>query len=73
VVKRTKRGVVSTVACAALLITAACGGGSAGFAPRGKVSIRGQEINVLVPYQVPGRLLAEFTRETVLLSGAAIR
>ena len=63
-VKRAKRGVVSTVACAALLIITACGGGSAGFAPRDKVSIRGQEINVFLPYKVPGRLLAEFTRET---------
>ena len=67
--KRAKRGVVSAVACAAVLITAACGGGDSGgarsgFAPRNKVSIKGQEINVLLPYQVPGRLLAEFTRET---------
>ncbi|MGB6161742.1 MAG: extracellular solute-binding protein [Pseudonocardiaceae bacterium] len=63
--KRAKRGVVSTVACAAVLIIAACGGGgSSGFAPRDMVSIKGQEINVLLPYKVPGRLLAEFTRET---------
>jgi multiple sugar transport system substrate-binding protein len=53
------------VACAAVLIITACGGGgSPGFAPRDKVPIRGQEITVLLPYQVPGRLLAEFTRET---------
>src|SRR5437763_4501537 len=63
--KRARRGVVSTVVCAAVLIIAACGSGrSSGFAPRNKVSIQGQEINVLLPYKVPERLLAEFTRES---------
>jgi multiple sugar transport system substrate-binding protein len=66
---RAKRGVLSTVACVAVLIIAACGGGdsggaSSGFAPRNKVSIKGQEINVLLPYKIPGRLLAAFTGET---------
>ena len=64
-VKRARRGVVSTVVCAAVLIIAACGSGrSSGFAPRNKVSIQGQAINVVLPYKVPGRLLAEFTRES---------
>jgi multiple sugar transport system substrate-binding protein len=66
---RAKRGVLSTIACAAALIIAACGGGdsgggNSGFAPRDKVSIKGQEIDVVLPYKVPERLLAEFTRET---------
>jgi hypothetical protein len=54
VMTRAKRGVLSTVVCAVALIIAACD----------TVSIRGQEINVLLPYQVPGWLVAEFTRET---------
>ena len=64
--KRARRGVVSTVVCAAVLIIAACGSGrSSGFAPRNKVSIQGQEINVLLPYKVPERLLAEFGDPTM--------
>jgi multiple sugar transport system substrate-binding protein len=66
--KRARCGVLSMVVCAAVLVIAACDGGygegRSGFAPRGKVLIEGQEINVLLPYKVPGRLLDEFTRET---------
>jgi multiple sugar transport system substrate-binding protein len=66
--KRARRGVVWMVACAAVLVIAACGGEkggvSSGFAPRDQVSIRGQEINVLLPYQIPEPLLADFTRQT---------
>jgi multiple sugar transport system substrate-binding protein len=62
------RGIFWTVAWVAVLIIAACGGGdsgaSSGFAPRNQVSIKGQEINVLLPYKIPGRLLDEFTRRT---------
>lgn len=61
------RGVLWTVACVAVLFIAACGDDSAassGFAPRNQVSIAGQEINVLLPYKIPGRFLDEFTSQT---------
>jgi multiple sugar transport system substrate-binding protein len=61
------RGVFWTVACVAVLFIAACGadsGASSGFAPRNQVSIAGQEINVLLPYKIPGRFLDEFTSQT---------
>jgi multiple sugar transport system substrate-binding protein len=61
------RGVFWMVACAAVLSIAACGedsGASSGFAPRNQVSIAGQEINVLLPYKIPERLLEQFTSQT---------
>jgi multiple sugar transport system substrate-binding protein len=61
------RGVFWTVACVAVLFIAACGedsGASSGFAPRNQVSIAGQEINVLLPYKIPERLLEQFTSQT---------
>ncbi|MFL6150636.1 MAG: hypothetical protein ACJ72I_24640 [Pseudonocardiaceae bacterium] len=61
------RGVFWTVACVAMLFIAACGtdsGASSGFAPRKQVSIAGQEINVLLPYKIPGRFLDKFTSQT---------
>jgi multiple sugar transport system substrate-binding protein len=61
------RGVFWTVACAAVLFIAACGedsGARSGFAPRNQVSIAGQEINVLLPYKIPERLLEQFTSQT---------
>jgi multiple sugar transport system substrate-binding protein len=66
--KRATRVVFWMVAWAAMLVIGACGGvnnsASSGFAPRDQVSIRGQEINVLLPYQIPKPLLADFTRNT---------
>lgn len=65
--RRATRGALSMVACVAVLIIAACGGDSgvgSGFAPRDTVSVRGQEINVLLPYKIPEELLDKFTRET---------
>jgi multiple sugar transport system substrate-binding protein len=62
------RGVFWTVVWVAVLVIAACGGGdggaSSGFAPGNQVSIAGQEINVVLPYKIPGRFLDEFTRQT---------
>jgi multiple sugar transport system substrate-binding protein len=56
------------VAWVTVLAIGGCGGGnssaSLGFAPRDQVSIRGQEINVLLPYRLPEPLLADFTRQT---------
>ena len=65
--KHAMRGVFWTVACVAVLFIAACGedsGASSGFAPRNQVSIAGQEINVLLPYKIPERLLEQFTSQT---------
>jgi multiple sugar transport system substrate-binding protein len=66
--KHVTRGLFWTVACVTVLIIGACGRGdssvSSGFAPRDQVSIRGQEINVLLPYQIPEPLLADFTGKT---------
>lgn len=55
-----------------VLLLGACGGsgssssgGSHGaFSPPGKAAIKGQEITVLLPYQIPKSLLREFTAKT---------
>lgn len=66
--KRVVRGVFWMVGWLTVLAVAACSRGnssaSSGFTPRDQVSIRGQEINVLLPYQIPEPLLANFTRQT---------
>jgi multiple sugar transport system substrate-binding protein len=40
------------------------GGSSGAFSPRDKVSIKGQEISVLLPYKGPQSILSDFTRKT---------
>lgn len=66
--KHARRGVFWLVAWVTVLVIAGCGGSnnsaSSGFTPGDQVSIRGQEINVLLPYQLPEPLLADFTRQT---------
>ena len=66
--KRVVRSVFWMVGWLTVLAVAACSRGnssaSSGFTPRDQVSIRGQEINVLLPYQIPEPLLADFTRQT---------
>ena len=66
--KHARRGVFWLVAWVTVLVIAGCGGSnnsaSSGFTLGDQVSIRGQEINVLLPYQLPEPLLADFTRQT---------
>jgi multiple sugar transport system substrate-binding protein len=54
-----------TVAAMAVLVVLAAGGGSSGAAGgRSAETIRGQTINVLVPYRIPPEVIAAFTKAT---------
>jgi len=66
--KHAKHDIFWVVAWVIVLALAGCSGGSSnassGFTQGNQLSIRGQEINVLLPYQIPEPLLADFTRQT---------
>lgn len=70
-IRRATRTVGILIVLAAALATASCGsssssnGGSTSAAfTQGQGSIKGQTITVLLPYQVPSRLLQQFTAQT---------
>jgi len=67
------RGAAFAATLGAVLVLAACGGGGSSssssgsggpFAAPGKASIRGQTINVLLPYPVSKAILHQFTAKT---------
>jgi multiple sugar transport system substrate-binding protein len=55
---------IGALACGAALLVAACGGGSSSGGASSGGSIRGQTITVMVPYDMPQKLLNQFTAQT---------
>jgi multiple sugar transport system substrate-binding protein len=55
---------IAALACGAALLAAACGGGSDSGGSSSGGSIRGQTITVMVPYDMPQKLLDQFTAQT---------
>ena len=55
---------IAALACGAALLVAACGGGSGSGGTSSGGSIRGQTITVMVPYDMPQKLLNQFTAQT---------
>jgi multiple sugar transport system substrate-binding protein len=64
--QRRRLMTIAAVVCGASLVAAACGGGSSSSSGAGgsSESIRGQTITVMVPYDMPQKLLNEFTAQT---------
>ena len=64
--QRRRLMTIAAVVCGASLLAAACGGGSSSSSGAGgsSESIRGQTITVMVPYDMPQKLLNEFTAQT---------
>ncbi|HEX5556024.1 MAG TPA: extracellular solute-binding protein [Gaiellales bacterium] len=62
--QRQRLMAIGALACGAALLVAACGGGSSSGGASSGGSIRGQTITVMVPYDMPQRLLNQFTAQT---------
>ncbi len=60
------KGLAAVVLLGVVMALAACGSSSSGggFTASGKASIKGQTITVLLPYNIPKALLAQFTAQT---------
>jgi multiple sugar transport system substrate-binding protein len=61
---RLQRRVMTVAAMAVLVVLAASAGSSGAASKRPAENIRGQTINVLVPYRIPKEVIASFTKAT---------
>ncbi|MDX6621222.1 MAG: multiple sugar transport system substrate-binding protein [Gaiellales bacterium] len=61
---RLQRRVITLAALAGLVVLAAAGSSSTAASKRPAENIRGQTINVLVPYRIPPEVIASFTKAT---------
>lgn len=61
---RLQRRVIALAALGALVVLAAAGSTSTAASKRPAENIRGQTINVLVPYRIPREVIASFTKAT---------